>query len=59
MIDRIGRRKPLLWGICAIIIALVCEAAVNSQINTESPQHGLSIAGVVFLFCVTVIFSCK
>lgn len=59
MIDRIGRRKPLLWGTIGITIALICEAVVNSQINTEKPQKGLSIAGVFFLFCVTIIFSCK
>ncbi|PMD53062.1 general substrate transporter [Hyaloscypha bicolor E] len=57
LIDRVGRRKPLLWGTIGITIALICEAIVNSQINTEAPQNGLSIAGVFFLFCVTVIFS--
>jgi hypothetical protein len=59
LIDRVGRRKPLLWGTIGITIALICEAIVNSQINTEAPQNGLSIAGVFFLFCVTVIFSRK
>jgi hypothetical protein len=53
----VGRRKPLLWGTIGITIALICEAVVNSQIDTENPQNGLSIAGVFFLFCVTVIFS--
>jgi len=57
LIDRVGRRKPLIWGTIGIMIALVCEAAINSQIDADSPQHGLSYAGVVFLFCVTVIFS--
>ena len=59
MIDRVGRRKPLLWGTIGITIALICEAIVNSQIDTEKPQNGLSVAGVFFLFCVTVIFSRK
>lgn len=57
LIDRVGRRKPLIWGTVAIAIALVCEAVVNSQINPDAPSQGLSIAGVFFLFCVTVIFS--
>jgi len=57
MIDRIGRRKPLLWGTVGITIALVCEAIVNSRIDPASPQHGLSVTGVFFIFCVTVIFS--
>ncbi|KAK0625119.1 general substrate transporter [Bombardia bombarda] len=57
MIDRVGRRKPLLWGTVAIVIALVCEAAVNSRIDLNNPSNGLSVAGVFFIFCVTVIFS--
>jgi sugar porter (SP) family MFS transporter len=57
LIDRVGRRKPLLIGTVAIIIALVCEAAINSRIDPANPAHGLSIAGVFFIFCVTVIFS--
>jgi MFS family permease len=57
MIDKIGRKKPLIWGTVGIAIALTCEAIVNSQIDKANPQHGLSIAGVFFLFCVTVIFS--
>jgi hypothetical protein len=57
MIDRVGRRQPLIWGTVAIAVALICEAAINSQIDPQNPQHGLSIGGVFFLFCVTVIFS--
>lgn len=54
--DRIGRKRPLIYGIVAISIALVLESVVNSQ-NVDGTHHGLSIAGVAFLFCVTVIFS--
>ncbi|KAF7559959.1 hypothetical protein G7046_g4204 [Stylonectria norvegica] len=54
--DRIGRKKPLIIGIIAITIALICEGVVNSQ-NTDASHRGLSIAGVAFLFCVTIIFS--
>ncbi|KAK4149479.1 MFS sugar transporter-like protein [Chaetomidium leptoderma] len=57
IIDRVGRRRPLLWGTVAIIIALICESAINSRIDKENPNHALSIGGVFFLFCVTVIFS--
>jgi hypothetical protein len=59
MIDRVGRRKPLLWGTVGITLALICESIINSQIDDKNPQHGLSIGGVFFLFCVTVIFSCE
>ncbi|KAM0439861.1 hypothetical protein ACHAPT_000958 [Fusarium lateritium] len=54
--DRIGRKRPLIYGILAITVALICESAINSQ-NTDGDKHGLSIAGVAFLFCVTIIFS--
>ncbi|KAK3293779.1 general substrate transporter [Chaetomium fimeti] len=57
MIDRVGRRRPLIWGTVAIAIALICESAITSRIDPSNPDHGLSIAGVFFLFCVTVIFS--
>ncbi|KAL2139452.1 hypothetical protein VTI28DRAFT_5145 [Corynascus sepedonium] len=57
IIDRVGRRRPLIWGTVAIAIALICESAVNSRIDKNNPSHGLSIAGVFFIFCVTVIFS--
>ncbi|KAJ4005105.1 hypothetical protein NW766_011251 [Fusarium irregulare] len=54
--DRIGRKRPLIYGIIAITVALILESVVNSQ-NVDGKHHGLSIAGVAFLFCVTVIFS--
>ncbi|OCK73907.1 general substrate transporter [Lepidopterella palustris CBS 459.81] len=58
-LDRVGRRKPLLFGTVGITIALICEAAIGSQIAgaTGARKDSLSIAGVFFLFCVTVIFS--
>ncbi|KAK3687154.1 general substrate transporter [Podospora appendiculata] len=57
LIDRVGRRKPLLWGTVAIIVALVCQAAISSKIDADNPNTALSAAGVFFIFCVTVIFS--
>ncbi|CAI7655490.1 unnamed protein product [Penicillium crustosum] len=56
ILDRIGRRRPLLLGATAITIALICEAALNSQ-NEDGTKTGYSIAGVFFLFLVTVFFS--
>jgi sugar porter (SP) family MFS transporter len=60
-LDRVGRRKPLLAGCAAIVVVFICEAAVNSQFESSSGdrRHGLAIAGVFFIFCVTVIFSCS
>lgn len=56
ILDRVGRRKPLIFGAIGITIALFCEAAINSQ-NAEGTKRGLSIAGVFFLFSVTIIYS--
>ena len=56
ILDRVGRKKPLLAGAAGITIALICEAAINSQ-NPQGTRHGLSIAGVFFLFLVSIIFS--
>ncbi|KAJ8111872.1 hypothetical protein OPT61_g5639 [Boeremia exigua] len=59
LVDRVGRRKPLIFGTIAITIALICEAAVGSQVEaaTGSRRNALSSAGVFFLFLVTCIFS--
>lgn len=59
LLDRVGRRKPLLFGTIGITIALICEAAVGSQVEgaTGSRKNSLSAAGVFFLFLVTSIFS--
>ncbi|KAF2467314.1 general substrate transporter [Lindgomyces ingoldianus] len=61
LLDRVGRKKPLLIGTVGITIALVCEAIIGSQIEhaTGSRKDSLSIAGVFFLFCVSCIFSCS
>jgi MFS family permease len=56
LIDRVGRKKPLLFGCIGITIALICEAVVNSQ-NEDGKRENLSIAGVAFLFLVSIIFS--
>ncbi|KAK6395559.1 hypothetical protein LTR65_010577 [Meristemomyces frigidus] len=56
ILDRVGRKKPLLFGAIGITLALICEAAVNSQ-NPNGTRTGLSIAGVFFIFLVSVIFS--
>lgn len=61
LLDRVGRRKPLLIGTIGISIALICEAAVGSQVSsaTGSRKNALSAAGVFFLFLVSCIFSCS
>lgn len=58
-LDRVGRKKPLIFGTLGITIALICEAAIGSQVvgASGSRKNGLSVAGVFFLFCVSCIFS--
>jgi hypothetical protein len=57
ILDRVGRRIPLLFGTIGITIALICEGAINSQISaaTGARKNSLSIAGVFFLFMVSVV----
>ncbi|GAB7348904.1 hypothetical protein MBLNU459_g7596t1 [Dothideomycetes sp. NU459] len=56
LLDRVGRRKPLLIGAAGITLALICEAALNSR-NPDGTRRGYSIAGVFLLFLVSIIFS--
>jgi hypothetical protein len=56
LLDRVGRRKPMLFGSITISLALICEAALNSQ-NPDGQRLGYSIGGVFFLFLVSVLFS--
>ncbi|KAL2837578.1 hypothetical protein BJY01DRAFT_251400 [Aspergillus pseudoustus] len=39
ILDRVSRRRPLMFGAGAIAIALVCEAALNSQ--NEAGTHDI------------------
>jgi len=57
LVDRVGRKKPLLFGTVGITIALICEAAIGSQVKPGVENKSVQIAGVFFLFCVSVIFS--
>ncbi|KNG49947.1 sugar carrier protein A [Stemphylium lycopersici] len=59
ILDRVGRKKPLIFGTVGITIALICEAAIGSQVEgaTGSRRDSLSGAGVFFLFLVSCIFS--
>lgn len=56
ILDRVGRRKPMLFAAVAISLALICEAVLNSQ-NPDGQRVGYSIAGVFFLFLVSVVYS--
>ena len=56
ILDRVGRKKPLLVGAFAITLSLFAEAGLNAA-NPDGAREGYSIGGVFFLFLVSVIFS--
>ncbi|KAI9704502.1 MAG: hypothetical protein M1820_005576 [Bogoriella megaspora] len=56
ILDRVGRRKPLLFGAIGITVTLISEAVLNA-VNPDGSKRGLSIAGVFFIFLFSVIFS--
>lgn len=56
LLDKVGRRKPMIFGTVGISVALICEAALSS-VNPTGEKTGYSIAGVFFIFCITIIFS--
>ncbi|KAJ5155774.1 hypothetical protein N7492_008577 [Penicillium capsulatum] len=56
ILDRVGRRTPMLLGSIAISLALICESALNSH-NPDGQRTAHSIGGVVFLFIVSIAFS--
>jgi MFS family permease len=49
ILDRVGRKKPLLVGAFAITLALFAEAGLNAA-NPDGTRTGYSIGGVFFLF---------
>lgn len=57
ILDRVGRKKPLLFGTIGITVALICEAAIGSRVKPGVENKGLQYGGVFFLFAVSVIFS--
>lgn len=56
LLDRVGRRRPMIFGTITISIALICEAALNSQ-NPDGRRIGYSIGGLFFIFSVSIVFS--
>lgn len=55
-IDRVGRRRPLIFGTCIIVVCLACEGIVNSQ-NLDGDKKGLSGAGIFFIWFTGAVFS--
>lgn len=56
LIDRVGRRKPLLFGTVGISLCLIVEAVLNSK-NPDGENESLSRAGVAMIFLVSMVFS--
>ncbi|KAI5286419.1 hypothetical protein KEM54_006802 [Ascosphaera aggregata] len=56
LIDRVGRRKPLLYGCLAITTCLLLEGITNSQ-NIQGNRKALSALGILWIYLVSVFFS--
>ncbi|KAA8646323.1 sugar porter family MFS transporter [Aspergillus tanneri] len=56
LLDRVGRRKPMMFGATAIGIVLICFTGLHAN-NDDGSRRGYSIGGVFFIFCITIIFS--
>ncbi|KAI5304612.1 hypothetical protein KEM56_006261 [Ascosphaera pollenicola] len=56
LIDRVGRRRPLLYGCAAITTCLLLEGICNSQ-NVHGDRNGLSGLGILWIYLVSVFFS--
>ena len=52
LVERVGRRKLMLFGATGQAITMAILAGVNS-----SPQHNVKIAGIVFLFVFNTFFA--
>ncbi|KIW03458.1 uncharacterized protein PV09_05227 [Verruconis gallopava] len=57
ILDRVGRKKPLLFGTVGITIALFIEAGLGSRVKPGVHNDGLQYTAIAFLFLVSVIFS--
>lgn len=56
LIDRVGRRRPLMFGCISIAMCLLLEAVVDSQ-NVDGNKKGLSGLGILFIWLVSIFFS--
>lgn len=55
LIDRVGRKGPLIFGTVGITVLLIIEAALGSQ-DLEK-NDAMSRAGVAMIFLVSIVFS--
>lgn len=59
-IDRVGRRRFVLTGICGIIVCLSCEAAMTASFVEDPANSGNRVGlgfGVFFIFFYVVFYS--
>ncbi|KAI5306372.1 hypothetical protein KEM56_001181 [Ascosphaera pollenicola] len=56
LVDKVGRRRPLLFGCLAIATCLLLESCVNST-NVDGDKKVASGFGILFIWLVSVFFS--
>ncbi|KAF8607787.1 general substrate transporter [Ceratobasidium sp. AG-I] len=59
LVDRVGRKKPLLFGSFMLAACLAVETAINAQYPPDSPTPNKTAqgAGVAMFFIATSVFS--
>ncbi|QRV72944.1 Sugar (and other) transporter [Ceratobasidium sp. AG-Ba] len=59
LVDRVGRKKPLLFGSFMLAACLAVETAINAQYPPDSanPNKAAQGAGVAMFFIATSVFS--
>ncbi|KAG8700513.1 hypothetical protein FRC08_004657 [Ceratobasidium sp. 394] len=59
LVDRVGRKKPLLFGSFMLAACLAVETAINAQYPPDSPNPNKAAqgAGVAMFFIATSVFS--
>ena len=55
LIDRVGRKGPLIFGTITITVLLIIEAVLGSRDLESNPA--MSRAGVAMIFLVSIVFS--
>ena len=55
IVDSIGRKKPLIWGTCALPVLFIVFAIINSK-NEDNLNKTASTAGIAIMFIYNVVF---
>lgn len=57
IVDKLGRRPPLIYGAFAMAICLAWQAAIGAQFKKGAGNYSMGLAGVASFFCFSWAFS--